>query len=263
MLNESGTLAIDDRVAEQLHAPDTPDQVAGILKNASDARSSVVPLGGATMLELGSPLERADLVISLKNLDRVLDYQPANLTVRAEAGLTLGALNQILAAEGQYLPLDPPCPDRATLGGILSANASGPLRVRYGTARDLLIGIRVALSDGQIVRGGGQVVKNVAGYDLPKLFVGSLGTLGIIVEATFKVAPLPKVTGTVLASFHELEHACKVASRVLMSPLLPLSIEVLSAGMREQFGESHGPFLAVRFGGIESEITRQLNDVYR
>jgi glycolate oxidase FAD binding subunit len=133
--------------------------------------------------------------------------------------------------------------------------------VRYGSARDLLIGIRVALADGQIVRGGGQVVKNVAGYDLPKLFVGSLGTLGVIVEATFKVAPLPKITGTILASFHDLEHASRVTSRVLTSPLLPLSIEVLSAGMREQFGGSHGPFLAVRFGGIESEITRQLNDV--
>lgn len=263
MVNEPGTLAVDGQIPGQLLVPDNPDQVAGILKNASDTHMDVVPLGGGTMLELGAPLERASLVVSLKNLNRVLDYQPANLTVRAEAGLTLAALNQVLATEGQSLPLDPPCPDRATLGGILAANASGPQRVRYGTARDLMIGIRVALADGQIVRGGGQVVKNVAGYDLPKLFVGSLGTLGIIVEATFKLAPLPKKTGTVLASFRELEHTCRVASRVLTSPLLPLSIELLNPEASAKFGIGNHPILAIRFGGIDSEVERQLSDVNR
>ncbi len=256
-------------IASQVLTPNDLDEVARILQEASLARSVVIPIGGGTMLDFGAPLDRANpstgsgqvLAVSLGKLNHVLDYQPANLTVRTEAGITLDALNQTLAKGGQFLPLDPPCPDRATIGGILATNASGALRVRYGAARDLLIGIRVALTDGQIVRGGGQVVKNVAGYDLPKLFIGSLGTLGMIVEATFKLAPLPKKTATLVASFAGIDHAGRVAARLLASPLLPIGVEVLNAPVSAQFALGDSPALAVRFGGIESAITRQLRDV--
>ena len=252
---------IAEHMPNQIIRPETPDQVAQALKNASDENRAVIPLGGGTMLDYGGPLHRADLCISLEKLNRVLDYQPANLTVRAEAGITLDALNATLAQHGQYLPLDPPCPSRATIGGILATNASGPLRARYGAARDLLIGIRVALTHGEIVRGGGQVVKNVAGYDLPKLFIGSLGTLGIIVEATFKLAPLPKKTATLLAHFDDFERAAAVTARILQSPLLPLSVELFNRTAGAQFGWRDSFALAVRFGGIEGAIARQLSDV--
>jgi glycolate oxidase FAD binding subunit len=213
------------------------------------------------MLDLGAPLQRVDVALSLERLDRVLDYQPANLTVRSEAGITLGELNRTLAERGQYVPLDPPCPSRATIGGILSTNASGSLRLRYGSARDLLIGIRVALPDGQIVKGGGQVVKNVAGYDLPKLFIGSLGTLGVIVEATFKLSPLPPKTTTLIAGFSDPAQACAVALRVLQSPLLPIGMMVLNRTASGQYGLPDHFALAVRFSGTSSAIMRQLNDV--
>ncbi|MBI4789125.1 MAG: FAD-binding oxidoreductase [Chloroflexi bacterium] len=252
---------IAEHVTNQVITPETPEQLAQALKSASDERRAVIPLGGGTMLDLGGPVARAALGISLAKLNNVLDYQPANLTVRAQAGVTLDALNAKLAQHGQYLPLDPPCPSRATLGGILATNASGPLRMRYGAARDLLIGIRVALTDGQIVHGGGQVVKNVAGYDLPKLFIGSLGTLGIILEATFKLAPLPKQTSTLVAHFDDLAHALAVALRALQSPLQPMSVELLDRTASAQFGLDDSASLAVRFGGIESAIARQLGDV--
>jgi glycolate oxidase FAD binding subunit len=242
-------------------APADAEQVSRILQKASDERCAVIPRGGGTMMGLGAPISRADLVVSLENLNRILDHQPANLTMRTQSGITLGALNEALARHGQYLPLDPPFRDRATIGGILATNASGSLRVRFGSARDLVLGLRVALADGQIVHGGGDVVKNVAGYDLPKMFIGSLGTLGIIVEATFKVAPLPSKTGTLIAGFDDLEGASQVALRVLRSPLLPFGVEILSAAASVQAGLGERSACVVRFGGLASAVAQQLREV--
>ncbi len=254
-------ILIDGLSPRQTAAPNDAAAVTELLRNACDEKAVVVPRGGGTMFDLGAPLERVDMGLSLEKLANVLDYQPANLTVRTEAGITLGDLNRRLGEHGQWLPLDPPCASRATIGGILATNAGGFLRVRYGSARDLLIGIRVALPDGQIVKGGGQVVKNVAGYDLPKLFIGSLGTLGVIVEATFKITPLPPKTTTLVAGFSDLQPACAVALRVLHSPLLPTSMTILNPAASKQYEQSEHYALAVRFGGISSAIARQLNDV--
>jgi glycolate dehydrogenase FAD-binding subunit len=258
---ESNLSTIDGLTPRTIETPADYETVARILKQASDTHCTVVPYGGGTTLDLGAPLQQADLVMSLEKLNRVLDHQPANLTVRAEAGITLAALNQALAREGQFLPLDPPFPDRATIGGILAANASGPLRVRFGSARDLVIGVRVALADGQIVRGGGDVVKNVAGYDLPKLFIGSLGTLGILTEATFKLAPLPPESATFAATFASLRDACEIAQRVLHSPLLPTGVEILNPRASAELGVGEGYALLVRFGGLKSAVGQQLREV--
>jgi glycolate oxidase FAD binding subunit len=241
--------------------PGDYEAVARILKKASDQRGGVIPRGGSTMLELGAPAPQPGIVVSLKNLGRVLDHHPANLTVRTQAGITLGSLNQTLAPHGQYLPLDPPIPDRATVGGILATNASGSLRVRFGSARDQLIGLRVALADGQLVHGGGDVVKNVAGYDLPKLFIGSMGTLGIIVEATFKISPLPSKTATIVAGFDTVQGACDVALRVLRSPMLPYGVEILNPAASAQVGLA-GRFACFgRFGGLAGAVAQQLDEV--
>lgn len=243
-------------------APAEPQEVAAILKEASDERCAVIPYGGGTMMELGAPVKRADLVVSLEKLDRVVDYQPANLTVRVQAGITLGTLNRELAVQGQHLPLDPPFPDRATVGGILASNSSGSLRVRFGSARDLVLGLRVALADGKVVHGGGDVVKNVAGYDLPKLFIGSLGTLGVIVEATFKTAPLPGKTATLVVGYDKAMNACDLALRVLRSPLQPLGLMVLDPAAGVQAGLDNQFALVIRFGGLESAIGQQMREVH-
>lgn len=247
--------------SEKFLTPDDAQSAAQILKLASEERRAIIPIGGCTQIELGAPPTRADLLLSLAKLNRVLDYQPANLTVCTEAGIALGALNKTLAQGGQFLPIDPPLPERATIGGILASNSSGPLRHRYGTARDLLIGIRVALTNGEIVRGGGQVVKNVAGYDLPKLFVGSLGTLGVIVEATFKLAPLPGKTRTVVAYFPDAAAVNQVALRVLRSSLLPLSLDQTNPFASHQLGLDRSFALLARFAGLEAALLRQCEDV--
>ena len=147
--------------------------------------------------------------MSLARLDRVVEHEPADLTVTVEAGCTLSSLQAHLAAHGQFLPLDPPAGGDVTVGGVLAANAQGALRHGFGTARDWLIGIEVVQADGTVVRSGGRVVKNVAGYDMAKLYVGSLGTLGVIARATFKVAPLP-VAETTIAVACRSAHAAGI-----------------------------------------------------
>src|SRR5262249_31484822 len=153
----------------------------------------------------------------------------ADLTVTVEAGMPLSELQRILGEQGQFLALDPPLQDGATIGGVIATNSSGPLRFAYGTARDLVIGTRVANPNGTLTRAGGRVVKNVAGYDLNKLYIGSLGTLAIIVELSFKLAPIPPATATVLGQFSSADGARSLVQAVSRSPLSPLAIEVVGS----------------------------------
>jgi glycolate dehydrogenase FAD-binding subunit len=162
------------------------------------AQGPLVATGLGAHLDVGAPPRRLEVLLRLGGLSRVVDHQPGDMTVTVEAGCPLIALDRTLAAAGQWLPLDPPGVDGTTVGGLVAANLSGPLRASQGTARDLLLGLAVVGADGALVRSGGRVVKNVAGYDLPKLHVGALGTLGVIVEATFKVRPRPEVEEAVV-----------------------------------------------------------------
>jgi glycolate oxidase FAD binding subunit len=184
--------------------PGDADEVAAVLRLASTRGWAVVPRGGGTMIDLGNPPARLDLVLDLTGMNRLIEHRPRDLTVTVEAGMSVAALQEELAKHGQMLALDPPLAQRATVGGVLAANAWGPRRQRYGTARDLLIGSRAVLADGTRVRSGGKVVKNVAGYDLNKLFIGSTGTLAVLVEATFKLAPIPATFGMIVAAFPTL-----------------------------------------------------------
>jgi glycolate oxidase FAD binding subunit len=207
-------------------APTTREEVAQTILHARDEGWGLVAFGGGTRIETGSPPARLDFVLSTQRLGRVVDYQPDDMTVTVEPGLTLGALEKLLAARGQFLPLDPPLPERATVGGTVAAAVSGPWRAGYGTPRDWLIGCRVVGADGKEVRGGGQVVKNVAGYDLPKLYTGSYGTLGVLTELTFKVMPKPPHAGYCRV---ELSHADDVESflaAAMGSDLQPASVEL-------------------------------------
>src|SRR5205823_707398 len=164
-----------------------------------------------------------EVALSTERVTRLLEYEPADLTCRVEAGITIDQLQSILRAQGQRLPLDPPHPERATVGGMVAANANGLSRARYGTVRDWVIGIAVAYPSGKVARAGGKVVKNVAGYDLMKLHIGALGTLGVVAEVNFKVQALPETEGSILADFQSPAPALEVGLKLAHQYLAPAS----------------------------------------
>ncbi|MBF8185339.1 FAD-binding oxidoreductase [Nonomuraea sp. K274] len=171
--------------------PETVEEVAAVLRACAEDDLAVVPAGGGTKLHWGRPPERCDVLLDMCCMNTLLEHAAGDLVVRAEAGVTMDALAAALAEKGQELALDVPFTENTTVGGTLAAALPGPRAFRYGAARDLLIGVTVVLPDGTVARSGGKVVKNVAGYDLGKLFTGSYGTLGVIAEATFRLHPLP------------------------------------------------------------------------
>jgi len=176
--------------------PDDEKQLAATLALANEAGIAVIPRGGATKLGWGNSPKRAELVLSTLRLNRIIEHVWADLTVTVEAGCTLQSLQKTLAQHGQRLAFDGLWPERATIGGVLSTNDSGVLRLRFGALRDLIIGVTIALPDGTLASSGGKVVKNVAGYDLPKLVTGAFGTLGVITRAIFRLHPLPRAAKT-------------------------------------------------------------------
>jgi glycolate oxidase FAD binding subunit len=208
--------------------PSSAEDVAAALKRAADARQSIVIRGAGTKAAWGRPAGRVDAVLDMTGLNRVLAHVHGDMTATIEAGAALRDVNQALAMHGQTLPLDPPFDDRATIGGLLATNDSGPLRHRYGTPRDLVIGIRIATTDGVLSKAGGQVVKNVAGYDLSKLVTGSFGSLAAIVSATFKLAPLPAASKTMVIGVRDGEALGAVVRTMMSSQLEPVAFELVS-----------------------------------
>jgi len=188
--------AVSGVLPEFVAEPNDERQLAGILSLANEAGIAVVPRGSGTKLDWGNPPRRAQLILSTARLNRIVEHVWADLTVTVEAGCTLQSLQQTLGQHGQRLAFDGLWPERATIGGILSTNDSGALRLRFGALRDLIIGVTIALPDGTLASSGGKVVKNVAGYDLPKLVTGALGTLGVITRAVFRLHPLPRSAKT-------------------------------------------------------------------
>ena len=174
--------------------PKDEKQLAAALSVANEAGIPVVPRGGGTKLDWGNPPKTAQLILSTARLNRIVEHAWADLTVTVEAGCTLQSLQETLAQHGQRLAFDCLWPERATIGGVLSTNDSGALRLRFGALRDLIIGATIALPDGTLASSGGKVVKNVAGYDLPKLVTGAFGTLGVITRVVFRLHPLPRAT---------------------------------------------------------------------
>jgi glycolate oxidase FAD binding subunit len=248
--------------------PRTAEGVATVLQLAHEHGWAVAPRGGGTLHDLGNQPERLDIVLDMTALDAVVDYQPDDMTIAVQAGITLAALERVLAERGQMLPLDAPLPARATIGGTLAANVSGPRRLRFGTARDLTIGMQVALPEEGLARSGGRVVKNVAGYDLAKLHIGSLGTAGVITEATFKVQPLPTGRGALAAAFDDRDAALSVALQLVRGQLFPAAVELLDFGAARRLlaGTRAEPasdqwFLAVLLLGIPAAVSRATREV--
>jgi glycolate oxidase FAD binding subunit len=217
--------AVDGVLPETIVEPASVEEASEVLREATARGRRVVCRGGGSKLGWGNPPAGAQVLVDTVRLDRVLEHAEGDLIVRAEAGVRLDALQEALSKAGQFLALDPPEPG-ATVGGIVAASASGPRRQRYGTARDLLIGITVVLSDGTVAHGGGKVVKNVAGYDIGKLFTGSLGTLGLIVEVTFRLHPSPDALAGVALEVTDPGVAGAAARDVIHSQLDATSLEL-------------------------------------
>ena len=257
--------AVDGMVPQVVVRPADRSAVAKALRWAASQGVAVAPRGGGTQLALGNVPERVDLVLDLSRLSRVIDYQPADLTVTVEAGITLGALQRELAPAGKFVPLEAPLADRATVGGILAANSSGPLRYAYGAARDWLIGIGVVSAEGQETKAGGRVVKNVTGYDLNKLYTGSLGTLGVIVEATFKLAPLAERRAALVTNCPAVQVGIEGARSLLGQVFAPQGMQVLSDRVAQRLNLPISPpsqqALAVAFfAGRPRALRRRLED---
>ena len=221
--------AIDGVVPRQLVEPADANELAATLKTASRDKQITVLRGGGTKLGWGRTPASIDLLVSTAKLNTLLVHRHGDMTATAHAGMSLAQLNRELARHGQWLPIDAAF-DAATIGGIVATNESGPVRHRFGTPRDLLIGLTLALTDGRIVKAGGHVVKNVAGYDLGKLVSGSFGTFGAIVDATFKLLPIPQASATLEAAYEDGEVMARDVMQVSTSQLEPMAFDVMLDG---------------------------------
>jgi glycolate oxidase FAD binding subunit len=229
-----GTVSVDGVAAPSFLVPGDAQETAAFLAEASALGRAVSPLGGGTALNLGNPPERLDCVLSTERLAGIIDYEPTDLVISVGAGARFGDVQAVLAEHGQRLPLDPPGAADATIGGLIATGRWGPLRYSAGTLRDLLIGISVAHPSGTVSKAGGMVVKNVSGYDMPRLYLGSLGTLGIVVSANFKVLPRPRAEATVVAAYDEAATAFSAANTLHNSrePIAALEVSLREGAWR-------------------------------
>ena len=253
--------SVDGVVPDVAVLPRNVEAVSEVLSFATWERRAVTPWGGGTQMALGNSPRAVDVVVGLGSLDRVLFHEPEDLVTSVEAGITLGKLQSQLARKGQFLPLEAPLRSMATIGGILAANTNGPSRLAHGTARDWLIGIKVVQADGVVTKSGGRVVKNVTGYDLNKLYIGSLGTLGVVVEATFKVAPLPPDRRTLIADYPSVSAAMDSAGELVLQGYAPQALQVVNRQVMESvpnFRISGGAEAAVLalFAGRNTAVNR-------
>ena len=232
-------------ISPAVEKPKSAEELAARLHEAASSKLAVVPVGGGKASGMGGAPERCDVELHTTRLDRVIEHTQADMVVSVEAGITLEALQHELAKSGQFLPLDPFNSPGHTIGGLLATGWTGPLRLRFGSPRDFLIGIRVALPDGKLASGGGRVVKNVSGYDMMKLHYGALGALGVIVAASFKVFPKPLHDVTVSS-----EGGWDDADRALTMPVTPSALELFADGR-----------VLARYMGTRDAVDRVVGDL--
>ena len=242
-------------------APTDPAEVATLLHAADEAGLAVAPLGARTATALGRPLARYDIALDLRGLDRVIEYVPEDLVITTQAGVTLTTLQATLREHGQYLSVDPPPGDEVTVGGMLASARSGAWRGHLPAARDLILGMRVALPSGELVTSGGRVVKNVTGYDLHRMHTGALGAFGVIVEATFKLTPLPAATRTLLLPAPDIEACGTLARRVWDAGLAVRAISVLGARAADAAMLAPVPCVLVEAAGGAASVDRSLREL--
>ena len=248
--------------------PRTVEELSEMLSFAMSEGLTVIPAGAGTWLNMGNPPVRANLIISTNHMNRVREYEPADLTATVEAGCPLYTFNQLAAQHRQWIPLDPFGDESATLGAIVATASSGPRRYGFGTPRDWVIGMQVVHAYGLTTRAGGKVVKNVAGYDLCKLYTGSYGTLGIITELSFKMRALPLSDRTLVFAANDVNQLCALAARITLSDVQPAAMELLSAKLHNDQVEitmtGDGNYvLALQFVDEEDAIRWQMAEAAR
>ena len=261
---EAASYAVDGVIPQVVAMPATVEEVAEVMRLASREDAAVIPWGSGTTMSLGNTPRRYDIALCLSHLNAVVEYEPADVTATVQAGKTLADLQRHLADHGQFLALDPPSAEETTIGGILAVNASGPSRHAYGTARDLILGMRAVQADGRIIKAGGRVVKNVAGYDLSRLFIGSLGNLGIMVEASFKLAPLPRAERTAVVLLPSAQEAWRLAAQTANLSLR--AVELLNAPALRQVATvggaaEDGYALVLAAAGEPAAVDRSLREL--
>ncbi len=246
--------------------PASADEVAAVLRSANELGLSVVPVGGFTHQEIGNLPPQVDIVLSTSRLVEVEHYDPGDLTIGIGAGCTVAHLGAMVAENGLLFAADPAQAERCTVGGLLATNMSGPLRHGYGGLRDYCLGVRFVTGDGRKAKGGGRVVKNVAGYDLMKLMIGSQGTLGVITSASFKLFPAPRQTRSFAATFSTAAEAIEFRDRVLRSPLAPICLEIMSPQASTMLGlsdlaVSQSWSVVLRAAGSDAVLTRCRSEI--
>jgi glycolate oxidase len=274
--------------------PASVDEVSEVVRLAGKRGLSIVPWGGGSKIQTGCPPSRLDLVVCTERLNKIIDMDTANLTVTVQAGVRIREVQASLAGEenrcyipyetpvslsdellcsgrshmGCFIPLSPPYSKKATLGGILAFNSTGPTRLLYGMPRDLVTGIRYVAANGQVIGMGGKTVKNVSGYDLCKLMVGSRGSLGILCEMTLRLLPLPEQQRTLVFRFSNLKEACRVVDRIFESPLLPAAVELLDRGaydllpLKKAGLSERGSFgVVLNLEGVEEAVDRMASEI--
>ena len=244
-------------VPRVVYSPASQEDAQEVLRLCARERMSVGFAGGRTEIGLGAKPLRLDALVETSRLARVFDYAPSDMVLAADAGTPLAAIQALAAREGQQLALDPPLPERATVGGVVAANSFGPRRARYGSARDVIIGIGLIRGDGALAHGGGKVVKNVAGFDLPKMACGSLGTLAMIGTVTFRLHPLPEDSATLLIERRKPAEIRGLLEAMVKAQLEPTSVVALRDGGGFDFA------LAVRFEGFAAGVSQQVKALQR
>ena len=257
------SFALGKMLPESVVSPGSEEEVAAALGRATELGLAVVPCRNGTKLPIGNTPKRYDVALCLREMNRIWHYEPADLTVTVETGMKLADFQRFLGKAGLWLALDPPFEAKASIGGILAANSSGPSRFLYGQARDLTLGMSVATSEGKVIRTGGRVVKNVTGYDLSKLFIGSFGTLGVITQASFKLSPLPALRASFRIRGQELLQIREFRRQVVRSPLGVQALEFVDerAGRLAFEGQGlggigKGPELWIQVAGVERAVRR-------
>ncbi len=255
-------MMVDGRVPKEVWAVETEQQAADAVRAAAQRSAPLIPLGNGTKRHIGLPPAAYEIALWLRPLQGIVEYAPEDLTVTVRCGTTVAELQALLAEQNQFLPIDPPFPHQATIGGIIAANTTGPCRCLYGLVREHLLGVTVVQPDGTLTRFGGKVMKNVAGYDLTKLYVGSFGTLGVIVSATFKVRPIPEQRVTVPLWADQLERVEQFLVQLVLSDIAPAFAELVNASALQQLPiPAPAPYgLVLGFDGFREEVAWWLNE---
>jgi len=271
VVTDSAALAeyeIDNRRPSAALRPGTVAEIAEILRFASAERLALVVVGGKTHLHIGMPPHKYDLALDVSAMNRMLAYEPRDLTLGAEPGMSYADLDRTLREKGQFLPLAPPLPERATLGGIVAAGVDTPFRYAHGTTRDFLLGAEFVTGEGIVSKSGGRVVKNVTGYDLHKLLIGSLGTLAVITRVNFRTFPLPPAERMFVAAFVDPSRAFTFCRAIMKSPLQPRILDVLDPRAAELFALRGASFVSrpswlavVEAAGHKAVLERHARDL--